>query len=399
MLKIFAAPHVLIIATIAAVSLPASAAGPVYVLESATTLHSTNSSWDYISLDQAGGRLFIARRLDGLTVFDINTKTVISTVENSKGANGALLVPEFNRVYTAMTDGTVLVVDLTTLKPIDRFKVDDGGLNAGFYEPTTKRVHMVGSRPKTSAWITLDAATGTILGRTEFDSTKMDDPTVDGRGHIFAPTRDTNTILKLNAADLKIMETWQLGACVQPVAVAFDHTANRLLIGCRGDKPVFIAVDASNGRVAATHPIGRGVDGLVVDEQTHLIVTANGVDANMSVIQQEGPDTYRPLATISTRPMARVIAMDQKTHRVFVVTADFTLPAAGADGKAPAPVFHDNSFTVLTYEHGQRRPEFHQAMLVDDPCQHLHPLDITGLFKTLQSRMHLVPQPPAQKCL
>ena len=97
MLKLFAAPHLLIMAMIATVSLPASAAGPVYVLESATTLPSTNSSWDYISLDQAGGRLFMARRLDGLTVFDINTKTVISTVENSQGANGALLVPEFAR--------------------------------------------------------------------------------------------------------------------------------------------------------------------------------------------------------------------------------------------------------------------------------------------------------------
>jgi DNA-binding beta-propeller fold protein YncE len=350
MLKLFAPPHVLIMALIAAVSLPASATGPVYVLENATTLPSTNSSWDYLSLDQAGGRLFIARRLDGLTVFDINTKTVLSTVENSKGANGALLLPEFNRVYTAMTDGTVLVVDLTTLKPIDRFKVDDGGLNAGFYEPTTKRVHMVvGSRPKTSTWITLDAATGIILGHTEFDSTKMDDPTVDGRGHIFAPTRDTNTMLKLNAADLTMLETWQLGACVQPVAVAFDHATNRLLIGCRGDKPVFIAVDASNGHIVATHPIGRGVDGLVMDEQTRVIVTVNGVDATMSVIQQEGPDTYRPLATISTRPMARVIAMDQNTHRVFTVTADVTVPVAGADGKAPAPVFHDHSFTVLTY--------------------------------------------------
>ena len=45
------------------------------------------------------------RRLDGLTVFDINAHSA-TTVENSKGANGALLVPEFNRVYVACTDGT-----------------------------------------------------------------------------------------------------------------------------------------------------------------------------------------------------------------------------------------------------------------------------------------------------
>lgn len=340
----------LMMAAAAAISLPALAAGPLYTVENVSVLPSTNTGWDYISLDAGTGRLFIARRLDGLTVFDTNAHRMIGTVENSKDANGALLLPEFNRGYVACTDGTVLVFDLTTLKPIDRFKVDDGDLNGGFYDPSTKHVHMVvGNRPKMTTWITLDAATGKILGRTEFESKKMDDPAVDGHGHIYAPTRDNNTILKLNAADLKIEETWQLGACVQPVAVEFDHAANRLLIGCRGDKPVFIAVDVANGKVVATLPIGRGTDGMGVDDEHHVMVTANGVDANMSVIQQEGPDSYKLVGTITTRPMARIMAMDPKTKRVFIVAADSTQPAPGPDGKLPAPIFHDNSFAVTTY--------------------------------------------------
>jgi len=339
----------LLMAAATLVVLPAAAAGPLYTLENATTLPSTNTGWDYVSFDAATGRLFLDRRVDGLTVFDINAHSA-TAVENSKGANGALLVPEFNRVYVACTDGTVLVLDLATLKPIERFKVDDGDLNAGFYEPTTKRVHMVvGSRPKTTTWITLDAATGQVLSRTEFASKKMDDPAVDGHGHIFAPTRDNNTILKLNAADLKIEETWALGDCAQPVAVEFDHATDRLLIGCRSDKPVFIAVDVANGKIVATLPIGRGVDGLALDEDRHVIVTTNGVDANMSVILQEAPDRYRPLGTITTRPMARVMAMDPKTKRVFTVAADSTQPGPGPDGKLPPPIFHDNSYTVLTY--------------------------------------------------
>ena len=73
-----------------------------------------------MSFDGATGRLFLDRRLDGLTVFDIDTHSA-TTVENSKGANGALLVPEFNRVYVACTDGAVLALDLATLRPIERF--------------------------------------------------------------------------------------------------------------------------------------------------------------------------------------------------------------------------------------------------------------------------------------
>ena len=53
---------------------------------------------------------------------------------------------------------------------------------------------------------------------------------------------------------------------------------------------------------------------------------------------------------MGTRPMARIMAMEPKTGRVFAVTADFTIPAPRADGNAQPTVYHDNSFTVLTYK-------------------------------------------------
>src|SRR4051812_1767598 len=106
----------------AAVAGAAYAASPAYVAETAVVLPSTDTGWDYITLEKGGPRLFSARRQDGLLVFDTKTGKPVGTVENSVGANGVVLVPEFNRAYTAMTDGTVLVFDLQTLRPIDRFK-------------------------------------------------------------------------------------------------------------------------------------------------------------------------------------------------------------------------------------------------------------------------------------
>lgn len=311
---------------------PGHAAEPAYTTGPATTLPSSNTGWDYITLDQATGRLFIARRADGLTVWDTKAGKVLATVENSTGANGVVLVQEFGRGYTAMTDVTMLAFDLATLKPIERVKLDEGDLNQGFYDPATKRVHMVvGNRPARTTWISLDAATGKVLGRTEFDSKKMDDPAPDGRGTLYAPMRDNNAILKLSSSDLKVQATWKLGDCVQPVAVEFDHAANRVLVACRGDKPVFIALDPTDGRVTATLPIGRGVDG------------------TMSVIRQDGPDKYSLVETVATRSMARVIAMDAASGRLFTVTAGYFQPAAGPDGKLPAPVFHKDSFAVMSY--------------------------------------------------
>lgn len=213
-------------------------AEPINVFESATTLPASNSSWDYIALDQPTGRLFMARRANGLTVWDTKSRRVIATVENSKGANGVVLIPEFNRAYTAMTDGTMLTFALDSLKPVERIRIHEGDLNQGFYDPATKRVHMVvGNPPVRSTWITLDAANGKVLGRTEFESKKVDDPAVDGHGTIYAPMHDNNVLLKVSSSDLSVQATWKLGACVQPVAVEFDHAADGVLVACRGDKP------------------------------------------------------------------------------------------------------------------------------------------------------------------
>ena len=47
--------------------------------------------------------------------------------------------------------------------------------------------------------------------------------------------------------------------------------------------------------------------------------------------------------------MARVMVMDPKTKRVSTVAADSTQPGPGPDGKLSPPIFHNNSYTVLTY--------------------------------------------------
>ena len=83
----------------------ADEAGLLYKLASAVSLPSTDSGWDYIKMQPGTGRLFLARDVDGLTVFDVDQNKAIATVENSKGANGPLLLPQYNRGYVANTEG------------------------------------------------------------------------------------------------------------------------------------------------------------------------------------------------------------------------------------------------------------------------------------------------------
>jgi len=332
-------------------TLPADAADALYRLESAVQLSSTDTDWDYIKLEPNGSRLFMARRKDGLTVFDVDSRKVIATVENSVGANGPLLLPQFDRGYVAMTDGSLLSFELKSLKFIDRIKLaDDGGLNGVVFDPASGHIHaVVGSRQAESAWFTLDAASGKPLGKTVFPFKKMDDPAPDGKGALYAPARYDNLLLKLDSNTLREQARWPID-CVQVVAVEYQASHDRILIGCRGDAPRFIALDAGSGRQLASIPIGKGIDGMAVDEERGLILTSNGGDSSLTVIRQDGPDAYRLLGNVQTRPQARTMQIDERNGHVYLVTADATFGAADVDGKTPAPYFHPDSFVVLDYK-------------------------------------------------
>lgn len=334
-----------------AAAVPHRAQSQSWLFESAQSLPSTDSGWDYLTLEPASGHLLIARRADGLLAWNVKTREG-RTIDDSKGANGVVLAPEQNRAYVAMTDGTMLVLDLATMKPLSRPDLGEGDLNMGFYEPTQKRIHMItGARPEKTVWVSIDAATGAVLGRTEFNSKKMDTPATDGKGAIFAPMRDRNLLQQLDAKDLSLQKTWRLGDCTQPTDVHWDAALERVLIACRGEKPVFVVLNPTAG-VVATVPIGRGVDGLAVDDARHLVVTANGLDGTFSVIRNDAPDAWSLVETIATRPMARVLARDPATNRLFSVTASFTQPAPDKDGKAGPVFYHPDSFSILTWRPG-----------------------------------------------
>jgi hypothetical protein len=278
----------------------------LYVLERSATLPSTDTGWDYAKMEPGTSRLHIARDGDGNTVFDVDANRAIATVGNSKGANGPLLIPQHDRGYVAMTDGSLLSFSLKTLKPIARLPLaKDGGLNSGIFDPATDRIHMiVGSRPTESTWFTLDARTLSETGR------------------------------------------WPVPCNVSKVR--FQARTKLLLAACVGENPSFLAIDAESGAIVASLPIGNGIDGFVVDEKRGRIIASSGTDAVLTVIGQSGR-AFRPLGSVSTRPGARMMTIDDRTGKLLVITADYTLPPAGADGESPSKSYHPDSFTVLTY--------------------------------------------------
>ena len=319
-------------------------------LESAVKLKSAKPDWDYVTLDAQRGYLFIARRGEGVVVYDVKSKRVLRTIDKSDDANAIALVPEFNRGYTTNGDGTATVFALSTLKTIERIKFGEDA-DAAFYEPITKQLAFTMGDSKKIAF--LDARTGKIEGELPMESKKLDGTAADGEGNLLMALRDRNSVVKIDARARKVTAEWKTDGCEQPTGLDYDKVNKRIFVGCRGSKPVLAVLDAESGKVISTQEIGRGNDGVIYDPETRKVYTSNGVDANLVVYDQMDPNFYRLAEATTTRPYARTMALDHKTKKLYLVTAEGTADPAIKINKAVAPFYPNryfpDTFTVLTY--------------------------------------------------
>ena len=169
----------------------------------------------------------------------------------------------------------------------------------------------------------------------------------DGAGHVFLNMQDRGTLLKLDARDLKVMETWPLPGCGQPSSMDVDRVHLRVFIGCRSGE--LAVVDGATGKIVATQPIGPGVDALEFDAAKALIfVSTGGGTGVLSIFHQDSPDSYSLVENIKTLSGARTMALDHKTGMVYLPVADMGPgPAPTAENPRPRARAVPGSFSVL----------------------------------------------------
>lgn len=331
----------------------AQAAAPaderLYHREQHVQLPGTGSSWGFIALDPTRPYLFLARRENGLSVFDVDKQRLLRTVEQSQGANGVVAVPELNRLLVLNTDGSLGLVELSTLKPLKRIAVAQSNLNSAVYEPHTGQVIIVsGRRADRSTLFVFDPKEERITAAHELAVKKIDPLLLKGDGSFFLPMRDEGIVARLSSSSFKVLDRWQYPDCQRPSALAQDERRGRLFVTCRGERPQLLVLDRDSGALKASLPITRDVNALAYDPQAQRLLIASGVDANLSVVAQLDADRYQALGSVSTQPMAYNMAFDPRSRRVYLAAMDFTQPAASPAEPKPDPLFHANTFRVIT---------------------------------------------------
>jgi DNA-binding beta-propeller fold protein YncE len=262
------------------------------------------------------------------------------------GVHGIALAQEFGRGYTSNgRDSSVTVFDLATLKTIKVIKMKASNPDAICYDPFSHRVFTFNGR--SSSATAIDAQTDSIVGYLVLDG-KPEFAAADGKGKVFVNLEDKSIIVAFESNSLKIIGRWPLAPGEGPSGLSMDREHNFLFSGC-GNK-LMVVLDAATGKVVSSLPIGAGVDATAYDPGTHFAFSSNG-EGTLTVLQENSAEKFSVLDNVSTQRGSRTMALDEKTHKIYLSAATFgPAPAATPENPRPRPQMEPGSFSILILE-------------------------------------------------
>ncbi len=299
--------------------------------------------WDYITLDVSTRRLYLSHGTE-VKVVDADSGAVVGSIADLKRVHGIAMVKELGRGF--ISDGgadQALIFDLKTLKVIGQVKTG-GNPDCIIYDPASRHIFTMNGRSRDATVI--DPANGTVVatvpmgGRPEY-------AVADGKGMIYDNIEDKNEVVALDSLALTIKARWPIAPAAEATAMDMDVPHRRLFIG--GRNKTFAIMDADNGRIIQTFPIGDGVDTNIYESKTGLVFTATR-EGTLHVFHEDTPDSFSVVETVQTEFGARNMALDPKTHKLFLDTADFSpAPPPTAEQPHPARPPVPGTFRLLVY--------------------------------------------------
>jgi DNA-binding beta-propeller fold protein YncE len=292
--------------------------------------------WDYLNVDETTDRLYISHGTQ-VQIVDLKTGKLAGTVADTKGVHGIAVANDLGKGFVSCgRDTSVVVFDLKTLANTGKIKVTGENPDAILYDAVSKRVFTFNHNGKNATAI--DAITNKVIGTIELEG-EPEFAVTDGKGTIYVNLENTSEIAVFDSKTLKIANKWSVSPGKEPTGLAFDSKNMRLFSVC--DNEMMIVLDAKSGKFIQKVPIGEGVDGVAFDAVNHRIYSSNG-EGTMTIIEEKTPDQYQVLSTVPTQKGARTIAVNSKTHRLYLPTADRE-PAVGKERPKTKP----GTFVIL----------------------------------------------------
>ena len=297
-----------------------------------------NGRWDYDLVDSAARRVYVSHQTH-VVVLDADSYAVVGDIPNTPGVHGIAVASDLGRGFTSNgRANTLTIFDLKTLKVISTVKAGQNP-DAIYYDAGSKRVFAFNGRSANATAI--NAADGTVAGTIAVGG-KPEFAAGDDKGHVYVNVEDKSELLEIDAQKLSVLHHWPLAGCKEPSGLAIDQKNRRLFSVC-GNKKMMV-VNADSGKVVATPAIGEDPDAAGFDPDTQLVFSSNGESGDLTVIHEDSPDKYTVLENVPTKKYARTMAIDYKTHNIFLPVAEFEPVAPKGEEEPP---MKPNTFGLL----------------------------------------------------
>jgi DNA-binding beta-propeller fold protein YncE len=298
-----------------------------------------DGAWDYLTIDPEARRLYASHETQ-VEVVDLDSERPVGKVTDLNRVHGIAIAAALGRGFiTNGNSSTVTIFDLKTFKHLGEVpagKSPDGIL----FDSGSGRVFAFNHHGNNVT--VFGASDGKVADTIELGG-EPEFPVNDGKGSIWVNLEDKSTLIRLDASSLKVTGRWQTTPCDAPSSMAIDREHRRLFIGC--NSKIMAVADADSGKIISTLPIGPHVDATAFDRESGLIFNAN--NGTVTVIHQDTPDQYSLVETVTTQVKANTLAVDPKTHKVYLPSAEWTAPRPTAEHPNPAPTRVPGTFKIL----------------------------------------------------
>jgi DNA-binding beta-propeller fold protein YncE len=300
---------------------------------------SGDGAWDYLAIDPDARRLYVSHGTQ-VEVVDLDSEQPVGKVTDLNGVHGIAIASKLGRGFiTSGLSSTVTIFDLKTLKHLGEVpagKSPDGVI----YDSTSGRVFAFNHHGDNVT--VFGASDGRVAGTIELGG-EPEFPVNDEKGSVWVNLENKSTLVRIDAQSLQVTGRWPTAPCVEPASMAIDREHRRLLIGC-GNQVMAVA-DPDTGKIITTMPIGVHVDATALDPETGLIFNAN--NGSVTIIHQDSADKYSPVETVTTKLKANTLAVDPKTHNVYLPSATVDVPKATPENPHPAVIRTPGTFKIL----------------------------------------------------
>jgi DNA-binding beta-propeller fold protein YncE len=289
---------------------------------------------DYASIDGVSRRLYVARGF-GVTAVDLDTEQTTRQLVAGQHVHAVIPLPGGRALSTNGDSNTATLFDGKTGEVVAQIGTGNDP-DAAAFDPVSGLVFVMDAKDGDATLI--DPVGGKAVGRLPLGG-KPEFAVVDGHGHLFVNIEEQNKTAVIDTVGRKVIGNYDLPGCERPSALGIDSESGVLVAAC-GNRTA-IAIRAADGKVVAPHlPIDRKPDAVIFDAARKTFYIPCGRDGTLAVISESNDGALSVGESVSTAVGAHTGAVDSKTGRLYIPTADYQLTVSGV---APA----DGTFRIL----------------------------------------------------